>query len=122
MANYGSMGGYSGVEVHRVKSDVNGNPRYVVHYRDMSPRVPRERLLRGSAEEVRVRLGAEFDIVKRALFGREYREAWKWGAQKYRDACIWGGIVFSTYEDLDSYIAEARQRVYLEFARAGFTD
>ena len=122
MANYGSMGGYSGVEVHRVSSDVNGNPRYVVHYRDMSPRVPRERLLRGSAEDVRVRLDAEFEIAKRALFGREYRGPWMWGEHKYRRAWVWGGIVFSTYEDLDSYIAEARQRVYLEFARAGFTD
>lgn len=115
MVTHESMGGYAGVEVHRVDSDVNGNPRYVVHYSEMLPRVPHERkfrrVLRWGAEAFLVRQAVEFDIARRALFGRAYRGAW-----------MGGGIVFSTYENLDSYIEQARARVYLEFAREGFID
>ena len=111
MANYGSMGGYAGVEVHRVNSDRYGNPRYVVHYAEMLPDAPYNQKLRGDVMYFRVRQEAEFEIVRRALFGRRFRAKW-----------MGGGIVFSTYENLDSYIEQARARVYLEFAREGFID
>lgn len=111
MAEHNSMGRYAGVEVHRVDSGVNGNPRYVVHYLDMLPHVPFNVSIRRSGEYFRVRQEIEFDIVKRALFGRAYRGAW-----------MGGGIVFSTYENLDSYIEQARARVYVEFARENFID
>lgn len=111
MAEHNSMGRYAGVEVHRVDSGVNGNPRYVVHYLELLPHAPYNQKLRGDVMDFRVRQEIEFDIVKRALFGRRYPAKW-----------MGGGIVFTTYENLESYIAEARQRVYVEFARAGFID
>ena len=111
MAEHNSMGYYAGVEVHRVNSDRYGNPRYVVHYAEMLPDAPYNQKLCGDVMYFRVRQEAEFEIVRRALFGRRYRAKW-----------MGGGIVFSTYENLESYIAEARQRVYVEFARANFID
>ena len=111
MANHSNLGEYAGVEVHRVNSDRYGNPRYVVHYAEMLPHAPYNQKLRGDVMYFRVRQEAEFDIARRALFGRRYRAKW-----------MGGGIVFTTHENLESYIAEARQRVYVEFARANFID
>lgn len=111
MVKHENMGDYAGVEVHRVNSDVNGNPRYVVHYAEMLPDAPYNASSRDDLDSLVVRQVAEFDIASRALSGRAYRGAW-----------MGGGIEFSTYENLESYIAEARGRVYLEFARAGFID
>lgn len=64
----------SGVEVFRVENDVNGNPRYVIHFLDVS------------------------DNYNEAL-----SQARKIGGKKYRAKWFGGGIVFSSYnlnEDL----------------------
>lgn len=62
------------IEVFRVENDVNGNPRYVIHFLDVS------------------------ENYNEALF-----KARKIGGKKYRAKWFGGGIVFSSYnlnEDL----------------------
>ena len=62
------------VEVFRVENDVNGNPRYIIHFLDVS------------------------ENYNEALF-----KARKIGGKKYRAKWFGGGIVFSSYnlnEDL----------------------
>ena len=64
----------NGIEVFRVDNDVNGNPRYVVHFLSLS------------------------DNYNEAL-----SQARKIGGKKYRAKWFGGGIVFSSYnlnEDL----------------------
>lgn len=64
----------NGIEVFRVDNDVNGNPRYVVHFLSLA------------------------DNYNDALF-----KARKVGGKKYRAKWFGGGIVFSSYnlnEDL----------------------
>ena len=64
----------NGVEVFRIENDVNGNPRYVIHFLDLS------------------------ENYNESLF-----KARKIGGKKYRAKWFGGGIVFSSYnlnEDL----------------------
>ena len=58
----------NGIEVFRVENDVNGNPRYVIHFLDLSTN------------------------YNDALF-----KARKIGGKKYRAKWFGGGIVFSSY-------------------------
>tara|TARA_S200002703_G_scaffold4693_2_gene5835 strand:- start:26296 stop:26595 length:300 start_codon:yes stop_codon:yes gene_type:complete len=62
----------NGVDFHRVDNDVNGNPRYVVHF---------------------LSLAANYD--------RAIEIARKIGGKKYRAKWFGGGIVFQSYNIVD---------------------
>lgn len=78
-------------EVWRISPDVNGNPRYVVHYLA----VPYEG---DDSQPFHVNQTNHIEHARRALYGRRYRAKW-----------FGGGIVFQTY-NLRETLAKAGVR------------
>jgi len=76
-----------GVSVYRVKSDINGNPRYVVHYL-AAPEPPKR-----ADDSFRDHQNAHIAQAKKVFYGNLYRG---------RD--FGGGIVFSTYQNPFDYV------------------
>ena len=81
------------ISVYRVNSDSYGNPRYVVHYlaAPMREFVPEPGLTH--LEQIRAEQIVHIEHAKRVFYGH-----------KYRGRNFGGGIVFSTYEDVLSYV------------------
>ena len=72
---------------HKVAHDVNGNPRYVVHYLDLLTNKEQEELWQSSAR------GEWVDASYKAALAK----ARKIGGKVYRAKWFGGGIVFQSY-------------------------
>jgi len=68
------------VTVHRVNNDINGNPRYVVHY-----------------------------LALADTYSEAVRKIHAIGGSKYRSKWYGGGLVFSTYGDIGEDLEQARK-------------
>ena len=68
----------------RIKSDINGNPRHVVHFTDLEPPKQQDTLRR------------RFTLPER--YARTIKAANKLGGRKYSTRAYGGGIVFQAYE------------------------
>ena len=88
LSDYESAAGHT-VTAYRVDADVNGNPRYVVHYLAIPFRERRE------GEDFAAHQSAHIESTRRALGGKRYRAKW-----------FGGGIVFQSY-NLKADIARA---------------
>ena len=88
-----------GIHYWRVDNDVYGNPRYVVHYLDISTDADS-----GNATDYASRQAAQFSAARNRVGGKRYRAKW-----------FGGGIVFQGYfwsplsvgDWLDTVAAEA---------------
>ena len=87
----------NGIEFFRVNSDINGNPRYVVHFLD---------LLTAAEKADPITLGSGFTARRYDIAAKR---ANKIGGSKYRGRDFGGGIVFQTYSIDET--AEAIDRV-----------
>ena len=76
--------GQDSVEILRIKNDVNGNPRYVVHFADM--------------ESFEFRFYARVSMTLPQRYARVAKLANKLGGKKYTGKDFLGGIVFQAYE------------------------
>ena len=88
----------NGIRYWRVDNDIYGNPRYIVHYLDISTDADS-----GNATDYASRQAAQFSAARNRVGGRKYRAKW-----------FGGGIVFQSYlgergvgEWLDTLAAEA---------------
>ena len=88
----------NGIRYWRVDSDIYGNPRYIVHYLDISADADS-----GNATDYASRQAAQFSAARNRVGGRKYRGKW-----------FGGGIVFQAYlgdrgvgEWLDTLATEA---------------
>ena len=75
----------------RVNNDVNGNPRYVCHFRDMNTKQDEE-----IAEQAH-----SLNYIS-CLYNAAVRRAKKIGGKKYRGKDYGGGIVFQSYNIWDT--------------------
>lgn len=76
---------HHGITAYRVDNDVNGNPRYVVHYLDIPYRDQHDGELFWDYQR------SHIEHSKQALFGKRYRAKW-----------FGGGIVFTSYNVSDT--------------------
>jgi hypothetical protein len=76
------------VDIWQVDNDVNGNPRYVVHY-TAAPYTPTP------DASVLSRINAHIAHAKQVFHGHIYRASW-----------FGGGIVIQTYQKIQTYIDE----------------
>jgi hypothetical protein len=72
------------METTRLKNDVNGNPRYAIHWLECEP------------EESRDAMRATLTLHQR--YDRVLRAASKLGGRKFHNKQYGGGIVFTVYE------------------------
>jgi hypothetical protein len=80
----------------RINSDVNGNPRFVVHFLDLEAPENRE------AKRAALTLEARYQMALKA--------ARKLGGKKYHTKHYGGGVVFQAYEfQLPGIIARVRE-------------
>lgn len=79
------------MEFTRVNNDVNGNPRYVVHFLE----------LLNSNEQETIRSKAKpFEAIT-DMYNFAVKKANKIGGKKYRGKDFGGGIVFQSYNNND---------------------
>lgn len=78
----------------RIKNDVNGNPRYVCHYTNLSTEEDR----RIAEREATLSNGGFISIMYRLAVKR----ANKIGGRKYHTRAYGGGIVFQSYSIRDT--------------------
>lgn len=72
------------IEITRLKSDINGNSRWAVHFTDLEPQDMRENL-RGH-------------LTLEQRYERVLRFARKVGGRKYHNKGYGGGVAFQAYE------------------------
>lgn len=88
------------MEFTRINNDVNGNPRYVVHFL----------ALLTDAEQTEIRAKAKpFEAVS-DMYAYAVKKANKIGGKKYRGKDFGGGIVFQSYniQDTESKINDLK--------------
>lgn len=83
-----------GTTFYRIDNDVNGNPRYIVHFFDLLSIKDNENYTLSVSEQLAIALS----------------NAHKIGGSKYRGKQFGGGIVFQSYniDDTENYIISAR--------------
>lgn len=88
----------------RVDNDVNGNPRYVVHYSELLNKADEEEAKRLSRQPGRIRFFVEYE------YDIAMNKARKIGGRKFHNKQYGGGIVFQSYNtaQLERDIIEAR--------------
>lgn len=88
------------MEFTRVNNDVNGNPRYVVHFLEL--------LNNSEQEEIRSK-AKPFEAIT-DMYNFAVKKANKIGGKKYRGKDFGGGIVFQSYNnnDLEKRINELK--------------
>ena len=82
------------IEVTRVKRDVNGNPRYVVHFLALLSEAEQQQIYK----ETR---GKYPGSCTDAMYFAAIKKAKSIGGKKYRASDFGGGIVFSSYNTTD---------------------
>lgn len=80
------------IEFTRITNNVNGNPRYVCHYLNLS--TPQEK------EELWDKYGFSTISVQ---YARAVKRSHKLGGRKYHTKAYGGGIVFSFYESQETF-------------------
>jgi len=68
----------------RIKNDVNGNPRHIIHFTDCEP------------PELTDQYRADYTILQR--YSMAVQSARPWGGKAYRGRAYGGGIVFTAYD------------------------
>ncbi len=68
----------------RIKNDINGNPRHIIHFLDVEP------------PEMADQYREQYTILQR--YQMAVHSAKPWGGKAYRGRSYGGGIVFSAYE------------------------
>jgi len=81
----------SKIEFKRVNNDINGNPRYVCHFRDLNTKKDEE-----IAEQAH-----SLNYIS-CLYNAAVRRANKIGGKKYMGKDYGGGIVFQSYNIADT--------------------
>ena len=69
--------------LHRIRNDVNGNPRHVVHFTDLEPPAMRDTLREQSSISDR--------------YARVVKLANKLGGRRFHNKQYGGGVVFTAY-------------------------
>jgi hypothetical protein len=82
--------------VTKIKNDVNGNPRRVIHF------------LAFVTSEDRAERGAQKLVSTGSLYEFALRKARKLGGRKFHNRQYGGGIVFQAYSDNEVYELVAR--------------
>lgn len=78
------------MQITRIKSDINGNPRRVVHFLDL--------LTERDREEAKELHGNSFNHIPH-LYAVALSRARKIGGKKFHNKQFGGGIVFQSYSD-----------------------
>jgi len=80
----------------RIKNDINGNPRHIIHFLDVEP------------PELADDYRKQYTILQR--YQLAVQSARPWGGKAYRGRAFGGGIVFSAYDfELPGIIQKIRQ-------------
>lgn len=89
------------VEFKRINSDINGNPRYVCHFLNLTNEKDRET---AQAEAKRLQSFSHIPF----LFNIAMNKARKIGGKRYKGKDFGGGIVFQSYniQDLENTVNE----------------
>lgn len=96
------------MELTRIKNDVNGSPRYVVHYMELLSeddfKAPRNTTIPEALEYKKIMNSTDY-AYKLAL-----KKAKKIGGRKFHNKQFGGGIVFQSYNtaDLIKHIEEIK--------------
>lgn len=90
----------NGIKFYRVENDVNGNPRYVMHFWDVFSEEEKERL---NNHEYNLDISTKFKLA--------LCKAYKIGGKTYRAKWFGGGIVFQSYnlEETAKFFKETRK-------------
>ena len=88
------------MEFTKIRNDIYGNPRYVVHYLECMPKIYR-------AKQTLEELPKEYQKTVRLMR--------KLGGRKYHSKKYGGGITFSTYDtkELEKHIRLLKQEIDL---------
>ena len=68
----------------RIKNDINGNPRHIIHFLDVEP------------PEMADQYREQYTILQR--YQMAVHSAKPWGGKAYRGRAYGGGIVFTAYD------------------------
>ena len=93
--------------LYRVENDVNGNPRYVLHFLDILSK-DEQAALYEETQELKKASPNEWIPFVRVAYGAAIAKARKVGGKAYRAKWFGGGIVFESYNmrlDLEDVLA-----------------
>tara|TARA_S200002703_G_scaffold131903_1_gene119568 strand:- start:2938 stop:3267 length:330 start_codon:yes stop_codon:yes gene_type:complete len=84
------------IDTFRIENDINGNPRFVVHFLSLLTESEKEQI---SAETnaLRATYPNQYFTATSRMFDAALRKSRKIGGQKYRGKWFGGGIVFQSY-------------------------
>ena len=91
------------INAYRIESDINGNPRYVIHFLDLLTEDEQVRV-DNETKALREKYPNQWISATERLFSASLSKARKIGGVKYRAKWFGGGIVFQSYnlsEDLE---------------------
>ena len=84
------------VNAYRVECDINGNPRYVIHFLDLLTSDERVKV-DNETKSLREKYPNQWISSTERLFSASLSKARKIGGTKYRAKWFGGGIVFQSY-------------------------
>ena len=93
--------------LYRVENDINGNPRYVLHFLDILSK-DEQAALYEETQELKKASPNEWIPFVRVAYGAAIAKARKVGGKVYRAKWFGGGIVFQSYNmrlDLENVLA-----------------
>ena len=80
----------------RIKNDINGNPRHIIHFMDVEP------------PELTDQYREQYTILQR--YSMAVHSSKPWGGKAYRGRAYGGGIVFTAYDfELPGIIEKIRK-------------
>lgn len=80
------------MELTRIKNDINGNPRYVVHFLELI----RDDEYQDRKHELSAQRHPNTDVLN-SLYATALKKAKKIGGRKFHNKQFGGGIVFQSY-------------------------
>lgn len=84
------------IDTFRIENDINGNPRYVIHFLALLTNAEQEQISE-ETNTLREKYPSQYFTATSRMFDAALRKSRKIGGQKYRGKWFGGGIVFQSY-------------------------
>jgi hypothetical protein len=84
------------IDAFRIENDINGNPRFVIHFLALLTKSEQERISE-ETNALREKYTSQYFCGIDRMFDAALRKSRKIGGQKYRGKWFGGGIVLQSY-------------------------